>query len=1079
MARLHITLLGGFEARLPGGRVVTLPGQTAPALLGYLAMPPPRSHARDSLCALLWPDVPGPQARHRLRQTLLVLRRALLPAGRGWLHLTRDGIGLEREDVDVDVAAFERALAEGTPSALARAARLYRGDLLAGLGEQAGPFEEWLVAERERLRELGLEALSRVLAHQLQAQTDGLAIHTAARLLALDPAQEAVHRTLMRLYAQHGRRGAALRQYQSCVTALRRDLGAGPEPETRQLYQALLREHPPGAGRPSEAGPAPPPASEVEALLGRVETPFVGREPQRAQLHRDLEAAWSGSGRSAIILGEAGIGKSRLVAEAVREALDHQDRVMVGRAHETQQILPFAVWIEALRMAGVPAELLAGPPFAPGVRRELARLLPELGPAPATASRDYGRLFEALGSLFAALSEARPLVLVAEDLQWADEMTLRFLGFLSRRLRRGRVLILATARREDVTAHPLLGAVLEELRHDAHTTLLPLGPLARRDAEALVDALMPSPGAADRPGLLDRLWGTSEGNPFVLVELIRAIREGAVAADAPTLPLPERVRSAIAHRLGRLGERERHVLAAAAVIGREFSFRLLERVAEVPEDALAECVEHLVARGILHAVGDELDFTHDRVRDAAYAMLLPPRRRRLHGQVAAAVEALHREGLEPHYAALAIHTLAAEDWGRAVEYLVGLAAGAARVFAYEGAVAALRDALAAADRLPGDERDAAALRVVPPLARSLAFLGRQEEAAEVLASQEARVARVRDPRQLGPYFLLAGNTYSFLGDRERTARSAHRAVEEASRCGDDATMGKALYVLAMEGFRSGHLREGAVHARQAVALLERSGERVWLGHAHWAEGGTHLLVGDFVRTEAAFRQALALGQATGARRLEAQALWSLGVVAAMAGDWDAGIARCQEALDRGPDPLNAALALGWQGYACLEKGDAVGALGRLEQAVGELARVGHRQGQSWMTTYLGEAHLLSGGLDAARHRAEEGLMLTRGAGYRVGAGVAERALGRIARARGGVDEAGKWLAEALRTLEACEAGYYAARTRLDLAELAAAQDEAEAVPAHLGEAHRTFAALGVPRWAERTLAIAARLGVTL
>jgi tetratricopeptide (TPR) repeat protein len=482
---------------------------------------------------------------------------------------------------------------------------------------------------------------------------------------------------------------------------------------------------------------------------------------------------------------------------------------------------------------------------------------------------------------------------------------------------------------------------------------------------------------------------------------------------------------------------------------------------------------------VLHAVRDHLDFTHDRVRDVAYEMLLPPRRRRLHRQVTTAVEALHRDNLEPHCAPLAVHARAAEDWPRAVEYLVRLAAGAARVFAHEAAVATLRDALDCAERLPADERDASALRIVPPLARSLAFLGRHREAAEVLAGQEPRVDRVRDPRRLGPYFLLAGNTYSFLGDRERTARSAHRAIEEASRCGDDATMGQAFYVLAMEGFRSGRLREGAVYARQAVALLERTEEQPWLGYAHWVEGGTHLLVGDFTRTEEAFQRARAVARAAGSRRLEAQATWSLGVAAAMAGDPDAGIAWCQEALGRSPDPLNAALALGWQGFACLEKGDAPEALSRLEGAVAALARVGHHQGQSWMTTYLGEAHLLAGQLAAARCRAEEGLRLTHGAGYRCGAGVAERALGRILRACGDPAAAGTWLEQALRTLEACEAGYYAARTRMDLAELAAAAGDGDAARAHLAEARRGFTALGVARWAERAAAAATRLRVIL
>src|SRR5262249_11707806 len=225
VAQLQVALFGGVETRLATGQVLSVPRQIAAALLAYLMVRPARWHTREALCALLWPDVAATEARHRLRQTLLMLRRSLAPGSRSWLLSTGDGIAVAPDKVAVDVVAFEQALAEGTPGALACAASLYRGDFLAGLAEQAGPFEEWVLSERERLRELALEALGRLLAHQVDAPADSQAVHTATRLLALDGTLEAVHRTLMRLHARQGRRGAALRQYQSCVAALRRDLG--------------------------------------------------------------------------------------------------------------------------------------------------------------------------------------------------------------------------------------------------------------------------------------------------------------------------------------------------------------------------------------------------------------------------------------------------------------------------------------------------------------------------------------------------------------------------------------------------------------------------------------------------------------------------------------------------------------------------------------------------------------------------------------------------------------------------------------------------------------------------------------
>src|SRR5262249_50063968 len=151
-----------------------------------------------------------------------------------------------------------------------------RGDLLAGLSAQDAPFEEWLLSERERLRELALEGLAKLLAHRIKSGHVEAAIHAAGQLLRLDPAQEAVHRALMQLYAQQGRRGAALRQYQACVGVLRRELGTEPEPETRQLYQDIVqrRDGPvsarAGATISAPAAPAPPAAGAADA--GAAET---------------------------------------------------------------------------------------------------------------------------------------------------------------------------------------------------------------------------------------------------------------------------------------------------------------------------------------------------------------------------------------------------------------------------------------------------------------------------------------------------------------------------------------------------------------------------------------------------------------------------------------------------------------------------------------------------------------------------------------------------------------------------------------------------------------------------------------
>jgi TolB-like protein/Tfp pilus assembly protein PilF len=238
MAVLTIRLLGGFEARLDAGPPASFPTRKARALLAYLAARPSRAHSRDEIAELLWGARADEQARGSLRRTLSDLRKALPIDNGEWLISEGDTIKLDGDSIDVDVAQFER-LAGGEASTLEQAAELYQGEFLAGFGLDEQAFEEWLRTERERLRQLALKMLTRLLAHHAAGNALEPAIRTGTRLLALDPANEPAHRTLIQLYARQGRRSEALRQYRSCCEALMRELGVGPDAATEALHRDL------------------------------------------------------------------------------------------------------------------------------------------------------------------------------------------------------------------------------------------------------------------------------------------------------------------------------------------------------------------------------------------------------------------------------------------------------------------------------------------------------------------------------------------------------------------------------------------------------------------------------------------------------------------------------------------------------------------------------------------------------------------------------------------------------------------------------------------------------------------------
>lgn len=238
MAALTIRLLGSFEARLGAGPPVSLPTKKARALLAYLAARPAQARSRDEIAEMLWGARADEQARGSLRRTLSDLRKALPLDDGAWLVSEGDTVKLDARSVYIDAAEFER-LAAGDAGALAQAVELYRGEFLAGFGLDEQAFEEWLRAERERLRQLTLKTLARLLAHQAAGEALEPAIQTGARLLAIDPANQGAHRALMQLYARQGRRSEALRQYRSCCEALMRELGVHPDAATEALHRDL------------------------------------------------------------------------------------------------------------------------------------------------------------------------------------------------------------------------------------------------------------------------------------------------------------------------------------------------------------------------------------------------------------------------------------------------------------------------------------------------------------------------------------------------------------------------------------------------------------------------------------------------------------------------------------------------------------------------------------------------------------------------------------------------------------------------------------------------------------------------
>ena len=957
-------------------------------MLAYLGTRPGQVHPRDKLAALLWGETRDHQARDSLRHAVAALRKALAPgrAPSPILRVQGQTLALEPDAVEVDVATFERRVAQGTPSALHEAAELYRGDLLLGFGVSEPLFDDWLVAERERLREIALEALARLLGHQSRTGGTEGAIRTALRLLKLDPLQESAHRTLMQLYARQGRRAAALKQYQLCVDGLQRELGTEPELETKALYHELLRRPVgmpaiPDAADDRRSQPSPDESSALE--LPAVATPLFGREADVARLQDRLHEAIRGHGHVATVVGEAGIGKTRLVSTLAAAAVAQGCLVLIGRCHEGDSILPFAPWVDACRAGrlGADDEIVAS--LHPARRAELARLLPEIGiPGLPPPSDSPLPLFESVAELLEHVAAHQPLVLVLEDMHWADEMSLRLLAFVRRRLTAWPALLIVTAREEDLADAALAQRTMGELSRTPPATPVRLAPLSRAHIALIVRALARVGSDETTLAQLEEgIWAMSEGNPLVAVEAMLDVASQR-ATDGPSerpseLSLPERVRELIARRLDRLGALSQSLAAVAAVIGRRFDFELLRAASGTDERAAAEAVEEMVRNHVLRTAGNELEFTHDRVRDVAYGRLLPQRRRLLHAAVARAL------GAGQQIEQLAYHAIRGELREEAVRYLRQVGDMAAARSALANARAALEQALDILATLPESRSTLEqAFEIRLALRPVLVQLGELRHVLDLLREAEALAERLNDDGRRGQVCAFLTNIHSRLDEPDAALLTGTRALEIAERLGD-----ARLRILATTYLEQAHYCRG-----EYARVIDLATSNLAALRPEWVHdffGGSQppsvndrfrLVVslahlGRFAEAAQYESETIRLAEATHHPYTVAVAYYAAGTLHLIKGDW----ARARELIDRQIAVLRAGNAVGELSTALALSARALAYLGDTREAA-ERCREAEQlvesqsargsAGAGWISYSLGRAQLVLDRVDEARRLAQ-------------------------------------------------------------------------------------------------------------
>ncbi|HEX6423837.1 MAG TPA: AAA family ATPase [Acidimicrobiales bacterium] len=817
--RLEITLTGDVTVAGTATGVTQVVTGPPRVVLAALVLDP-GGVARDRLAGIVWPESMPRTWASALRTHVSKVRTLVTAAvggagetivsGDAGYHLVLpDGVALALDvhEAERELEDARRALA-GDPATArrlaCRAADRLRAPFLPG---HPGA---WAESVRAHLDDVAVTALE-VAAHAAAALGDGAgAVETAADAVQRAPLRESAHRALMAAYTAAGNRADALAAYRRLRHDLADELGIDPSPETEAAYLELL------GPVPSARPPGPPTGDELRTVLGGPApglAPFVGRAAELEALAAAWEQAAAGARHLVVVTGEAGIGKSRLAAEAARRAYQDGGVVLFGRC-DPEPIVPYQPLVEALDglVAATPVDDL--PAVGERTMAELATVLPSIDRPRRPGGPDRAALFAAVTDLVAAAARERPLLLVLDDLQWADDDTLLLLRHLLRRAGDAPVLVIAISRDHDLEPGHTLADVIHALDRDGWVRRVRLRGLSEPEVGELLGHIC---GPGDHGGAARRLVAETAGNPFLVTELARARRDGAGDAGSE---IPQGVHDLVRTRLARLDDATVGLLRAGAVVGARFDLDIAAAVAGLDRGTLLDAADAALASGLVDEdAADCYRFPHDIVRRTLLAQVSGARLRSLHAGTADAIERLRADDLEGHAAVLAHHSAAGAARGgdeRAVRWARRASALAARRSAPAEAVRLCRQALAH----------------VPP--------GRPALQAEVMV-------------ELGAVLLAAGDPSA--------AATLLEGAELASRhCGTQVTGRAALALADAAGEQPGLRDEAVTLVRAALAATDRD--------AGPAEAGTEDGAAEVLRARLLVRRLRLTGNsaASGVRR---------------------------------------------------------------------------------------------------------------------------------------------------------------------------------------------------------------------
>lgn len=817
-----------LQIRLLGDLKLTCEGQPTPlvlkprlqALLTYLLLHRDLFHTRRHVAFQFWPDSLEAQSLTNLRKLFFQLRQAL--SGQAdILYSDPQLIGIRpNAKFSLDVDDLEKCLRqirgseEPELTSLTHIVELYRGDLLLSC------YDEWISAPRSILRTQTIQALESQLPILEARHAFRKGAEIAEAILRIDPMNELANRHLMRFRLLQGNRAGAASAYIEFSKQLEHELGVQPDESTRLLADAIDYREPnvePGA----------------ERFIKSTETtpPFAGRTQEWHQIHASLSRRSSLGPRMILVVGEPGIGKTRMLEEAIGWARTYPGTVAYSRcfaSEVTQAYSPITSWLRTSYVRRTVGNLDAL------WKTELARLLPELlvedptlkEPLKLGDSWQVARFHEALAHALAPKSE--PVLLVLDDVQWCDALTLGWLQFLFHFKANTPILAICAARSNEVDGHHPFNALRHAFMREKVYTEVALGPLSLAETTRLAQHWVP----ATEGSLFDAIYKESEGNPLFVVELMRAgFAKAFVRGDG--FALPQTLQSVIEQRLLRFGLEERNLIEVGAVMGREFTIDEVQACLRIDLHLIAPSLEMLLNEGVLRNREGQIGFSHDKIREVVLSQATLPRLRVLHGSIFDGLLTTVARSEDKAASELALHAEHAGRIEEAVVWLMRAAQISQNMAAYNDATILLRRALSLLPAMGIGQSQAQRyeIELLTLLgACSLTLRGYGDPEVELVYQRAYSLStHVESSHDVMPILVGLGLFYMIKGDLNRALEIAQQSLVVAEKMGDDGMLVEAHLLLGPILQYQGKFVLSLFHLQQGVALYRQDRDGP---HAH-------------------------------------------------------------------------------------------------------------------------------------------------------------------------------------------------------------------------------------------------------